>query len=76
MFQFIESNNVDALEKALISNPALTNLENEQGLTPLGFASHFGKKDSVQILLNYNADINAISHSHIWKLILKLFSYN
>lgn len=65
VFQSIESNDVDALEKALISEPPLTNIENEQGLTPLGFASHFGNKDSVQILLNYNADINAVSHSKI-----------
>ena len=65
VFQSIESNDVQTLENALISNPSLTNIENEQGLTPLGFASHFGNKDSVQILLNYNADINAVSHSKI-----------
>lgn len=65
VFQSIESNDIDALEKALISNPSLSNIENEQGLTPLGFASHFGNKDVVQILLNYNANINAVSHSKI-----------
>ncbi|MEH7122665.1 ankyrin repeat domain-containing protein [Bacillus sp. JJ1773] len=65
VFQAIESNDLAALEKALISNPSLSNLENEQGLTPLGIASHFGNKDAVQILLNYNADINAVSHSKI-----------
>lgn len=65
VFQSIESNDVVTLEKALTSNPSLTNTENEQGLTPLGFASHFGDKDSVQILINFNADINAVSHSKV-----------
>ncbi|MEH7392766.1 ankyrin repeat domain-containing protein [Bacillus sp. JJ1474] len=65
VFQAIESNDLAALEKALISNQSLSNIENDQGLTPLGIASHFGHKDSVQILLNYNADINAVSHSKI-----------
>lgn len=65
VFQAIESNDIDALEKALHSNPSLSNIENEQGLTPLGIAAHFGKKEAVQILLNYNADINAVSHSQI-----------
>lgn len=65
IFQSIETNDVDALEKALRSNPSLANIENEQGLTALGIASHFGKKDAVQILINYHADINAVSHSKI-----------
>lgn len=65
LFKSIESNDVDAVNKALISNPALANIENEQGLTPLGFAAHYGNKDIVQLLLNFNADINAVSHSKI-----------
>lgn len=65
LFKSIESNDVEALHKVLISNPALANKENEQGLTPLGFAAHFGNKDIVQLLLNFNADINAVSHSKI-----------
>ncbi|MEH7342520.1 ankyrin repeat domain-containing protein [Bacillus sp. JJ1532] len=65
VFQAIESNDIAALEKALISNSSLSNIENEQGLTPLGIASHFGNKEAVQILLNYNVDINAVSHSKI-----------
>ena len=64
-FKSIETNDVDALNKALISNPSLSNKENDQGLTPLGFAAHFGNKDIVQLLINYNADINAVSHSKI-----------
>lgn len=65
LFQSIESNNVNTLEKTLISDPSLANIENEQGLTPLGFAAHFGNKGAVEILLNYDADINAVSHSKI-----------
>ncbi|WP_274309946.1 ankyrin repeat domain-containing protein [Solibacillus daqui] len=65
IFQFIESNEVDALNKALISNPSLANKENEQGLTPLGFAAHYGNKDIVQLLLNNSANVNAVSHSKI-----------
>lgn len=65
VFQAIESNDIAALENALISNPSLSNIENEQGLTPLGIASHFGNKDAVEILLKYNADVNAVSHSKI-----------
>ncbi|MGO4185664.1 ankyrin repeat domain-containing protein, partial [Paenibacillus sp. TAF43_2] len=34
-------------------------------LTPLGFAAHFGNKEAAQVLLNYGADINAVSHSKI-----------
>ncbi|MCT1390105.1 ankyrin repeat domain-containing protein [Peribacillus frigoritolerans] len=65
VFQAIETNDANALKKAIISYPALVNAENEQGLTPLGFASHFGNKDCVLVLLNYNADFNAVSHSKI-----------
>lgn len=65
VFKLIESHDVGALEKVLISNRSLTNIENEQGLTPLGFASHFGDTDYVQILLNFNAEIDAVSHSKV-----------
>lgn len=65
LFQFIESGDGDALEKALILSPNLANTENEQGLTPLGFSSHFGDKNTVQILINHHADIDALSHSKI-----------
>ncbi|WP_370452961.1 ankyrin repeat domain-containing protein [Sporosarcina sp. BI001-red] len=65
VFQFIESGDAVALEKALISSPHFANIENEQGLTPLGFSSHFGDKSIVQVLLNHHADIDAVSHSKI-----------
>nr|WP_039042324.1 ankyrin repeat domain-containing protein [Sporosarcina sp. ZBG7A] len=65
LFQFIESGDGDALEKALILSPNLANAENEQGLTPLGFSSHLGDKNAVLILLNHHTDIDALSHSKI-----------
>lgn len=65
LFQSIESNNVDLLKRKLAADPSLANLENEQGLTPLGMASHLGYTDSVQVLLDFNVDIDAISHSKV-----------
>ncbi|MCJ7842832.1 ankyrin repeat domain-containing protein [Lederbergia sp. NSJ-179] len=65
VFQLIESNDVPALETTLIANSSLANIENEQGITPLGFAAHLGKKQAVQLLLDFNADVNAVSHSKI-----------
>ena len=65
LFQSIESNNVLALERKLTTDPSLVNVENEQGLTPLGIASHLGYKESAQVLLDFNADINALSHSKV-----------
>ncbi|CAM2988138.1 ankyrin repeat domain-containing protein [Paenibacillus sediminis] len=47
------------------AHPELANRENSDGLTPLGYAAHFGKKDAVQVLLDYGADIDAVSHSKI-----------
>lgn len=35
VFQSLESNGVQALQKNLTSNPSLANVENEQGMTPL-----------------------------------------
>ncbi|WP_242698120.1 ankyrin repeat domain-containing protein [Bacillus sp. SD088] len=65
IFRHIESNNVHALETALVANSSFANIENEQGITPLGFASHLGNKQAVQLLLDFSADVNAISHSKI-----------
>ena len=65
VFQAIESNDPNALKKAIISKPSLANTENEDGLTPLGVAAHLGNKETVQVLLEYNADVNALSHSKI-----------
>jgi len=65
IFQSLESNDVQSLKKELTSNPSLSNAENEQGLTPLGFAAHLGNIDFVKTLLDFHADINAVSHSKV-----------
>ncbi|OME76508.1 hypothetical protein BK120_28825 [Paenibacillus sp. FSL A5-0031] len=63
LFQAIQSGT--QLNSLLESNPSLANAENKDGLTPLGFAAHFGNKEAAQVLLDYGADINAVSHSKI-----------
>jgi uncharacterized protein len=57
----------DAVAFALIVNnhPQLVNHENENGLTPLGLAAHYGRVDMVKTLLEKKADANAVSHSQI-----------
>ncbi|WP_044477567.1 ankyrin repeat domain-containing protein [Paenibacillus antibioticophila] len=65
VFQAAQSGEAARLKDILESHPHLTNTENGDGLTPLGYAAHFGNKDAVQVLLNYDADIDAVSHSKI-----------
>ncbi|GIN72771.1 hypothetical protein J14TS2_32460 [Bacillus sp. J14TS2] len=65
VFRLIETNDVPALETALIANSSFANIENEQGITSLGFATHLGNKQAAQLLLDFNADVNAVSHSKI-----------
>jgi ankyrin repeat protein len=65
VFQAAQSGDASRLKDILDSNPTLANTENSDGLTPLGYAAHFGHKDAVQVLLDYGADINAVSHSQI-----------
>lgn len=49
----------------LNDNPDLANTENNDGLTPLGFAAHYGQVETVNLLLDFGADVNAVSHSMI-----------
>ena len=65
VFQAAQRGEVSRLKDILESHPQLANRENADGLTLLGYAAHFGNKDAVQILLNYGADVNAVSHSRI-----------
>jgi ankyrin repeat protein len=53
------------LRELLESEPSLLNTENADGLTHLGVAAHFGQIESVQVLLEFGADPNALSHSAI-----------
>ncbi|WP_274650133.1 ankyrin repeat domain-containing protein [Paenibacillus humicola] len=65
LFSAARSGNAGRLKELLESDPALANAENADGLTPLGFASHFGQAEAVRVLLQYGADVNAVSHSKI-----------
>lgn len=65
VFQMAQSGDATRLKEILEPRPNLANTENSDGLTPLGFAAHFGNKDAVQVLLNHGADIDAVSHSKI-----------
>ncbi|MCU6712822.1 ankyrin repeat domain-containing protein [Paenibacillus sp. J5C_2022] len=53
------------LKELLSKEPELANTENEDGLTPLGYAAHYGNAAAVKVLLEYGAEVNAISHSKI-----------
>ena len=65
LFQAAHSNDTAKISELLDKNPSLANKESEDGLTPLGFAAHYGNKDAVQILLECGAEVNAVSHSKI-----------
>jgi ankyrin repeat protein len=65
VFQAAQLGDATFLKDILDANPALANKENSDGLTPLGYAAHFGNKDAVKVLLDYGADVNAVSHSKI-----------
>ncbi|MGG1664252.1 ankyrin repeat domain-containing protein [Brevibacillus sp. NRS-1366] len=65
VFQAAQAGDAARLKEILASHPHLTNTENGVGLTPLGYAAHFGNKDAVQVLLDYGAEIDAISHSKV-----------
>ena len=65
LFQAARSNKFKEVKEILDLNPELANNENDEGLTPLGYAAHFGNIESVEILLQYGADVNAVSHSKI-----------
>jgi len=65
VFQAAQTGDAARLKEILAAHPHLANTENSEGLTPLGYAAHFGSKDAVQVLLDYGAEVNALSHSKI-----------
>jgi ankyrin repeat protein len=65
LFQLVQSNEVMKIKEILELNPLLANSEDENGLTALGFAAHFGYKETVEVLLSYGADVNAVSRSKV-----------
>ena len=58
IFVAIHSNEIERL-KTLIKPEIINTLDKVNGLTPLMYASKFGKKESVNLLLTLNANINA-----------------
>ncbi|MFB9324515.1 ankyrin repeat domain-containing protein [Paenibacillus aurantiacus] len=65
VFDAARSGDSEQLKVLLDKDPALANKENEDGLTPLGFAAHYGQAEAVKVLLAYGAEVNAVSHSRI-----------
>lgn len=65
VFQAAQTGDVARLKELLETAPHRANQENNDGITPLGYAAHFGQKEAVQVLLNYQADVNALSHSRV-----------
>lgn len=65
VFAAAQAGDAAQLVRLLSANPALANTENTEGLTPLGFAAHFGHAQAAAVLLDYGADINALSHSKV-----------
>jgi ankyrin repeat protein len=64
-FQAAQSGDTTNLKSLLDIDPTLANTENSEGLTLLGFAAHFGHKDTIKALLDHGADVNAVSHSKV-----------
>ncbi|WP_458125814.1 ankyrin repeat domain-containing protein [Paenibacillus sp. Z3-2] len=65
LFQAAQAGDVVIITGILASHPELAHTENQDGLTPLGYASHFGQAGAVRVLLEHGADVNALSHSRI-----------
>jgi ankyrin repeat protein len=65
VFQSAQQGDAVRLKQILESHPALVNTENNEGLTPLGYAAHFGKEAAVQVLLDFGANVDAVSHSKL-----------
>jgi ankyrin repeat protein len=65
VFKSIHSGDEKHLHEILDANPTFANMENNDGLTPLGYAAHYGKTNVVKLLLDYGANVDAVSHSRI-----------
>ncbi|GAS80296.1 ankyrin repeat domain-containing protein [Paenibacillus amylolyticus] len=65
LFQAAQEGHVEKLQSLLDADPEFAITENQDGLTPLGYASHYGQAGAVRVLLEHGANVNAISHSKI-----------
>jgi uncharacterized protein len=64
-FTAVRNGETEVMKAHLDRDPALANTVNPDGLTPLGFAAHFGQTGAARLLLQYGADVNALSQSKI-----------
>ncbi|MCM3630812.1 ankyrin repeat domain-containing protein [Paenibacillus glycanilyticus] len=65
LFQAAQNGDAARVKEIVTAHPRLANTENQDGLTPLGYAAHFGHPEVVRALLALGADVNALSHSSI-----------
>ncbi|MCK9858566.1 ankyrin repeat domain-containing protein [Paenibacillus sp. ATY16] len=65
LFQAAQSGDAAKAQELIEAHPQLANTENRDGLTPLGYAAHFGNAEVARVLLELGADVNAVSHSGI-----------
>lgn len=65
LFQAAQGGDRQRVKELLEVDASYANAENEEGLTVLGYAAHFGHADVVALLLDHGADIQALSHSKI-----------
>jgi len=65
LLQAAQAGDENKLRSLLATNPELANMENAEGLTPLGYAAHYGHPNAVKTLLEHGVEVNAISHSKV-----------
>ncbi|RKN84075.1 ankyrin repeat domain-containing protein [Paenibacillus ginsengarvi] len=65
LFRAAQGGDAVKLAELLEAHPGLANEANGDGLTPLGYAAHFGNSDAVRVLLDAGAVVNAVSSSKV-----------
>jgi len=75
-FSAIQLVEIEHVKTQLERNPNLVNVKDAKGFSPLIFASYFDKKDSVETLLEFNAEVDATDGSGNTALIGVAFKGN
>ena len=75
-FSAIQSDKIEHVKAQLERNSDFVNMKDARGFTPLIFASYFDKKDIVEKLLEYNAEVDATDGSGNTALIGVAFKGN
>ena len=70
----VQSEDIECVKYLVNSCEADVNLVNSKGETALHYACHLGKEDMVQLLLDNNADVHAVSGSNTSVLTCSMFS--